>query len=435
MLKASSRAISKFSVLIICAALFGWLFGYVLHSITLALFIWSVLQLRELRKLKLWLAEELVTDPPDASGEWGDVFDHLYRIRKLRRTRESQLLDEINRFQQFSSALKDAVVILDKQFNMQWWNLAGEQLLGLQKQSDKDKPLFNILRDPSFIRYCQRGEYQEPLLQKSPHNSDIELQYTITEFGESEKLLVARDISDLIRLEQTRQDFVANASHELRTPLTVIRGYLETFLDQGNLSGPLTKAMLQMQQQSNRMQSLIGDLLMLSRLDSTEVTLDDNPVNASQLIISILDSVEQASEGKNHHITVDIAENIGLSGREKELHSAFSNLVYNALRYTQAGGNIHIQWRCDKTGGCFSVTDNGPGISSIHLDRLTERFYRVDDDRSSDTGGSGLGLAIVKNVVNRHQGQLKITSTLGAGSTFSCHFPLDTLVELDHPDR
>jgi len=430
LLKASSKAISTFSLLIFSAVIIGWLIDYMAYTLALVLFVWSVIQIHQMRKLKIWLAQELVIDPPIASGEWGEVFDHLYRIRKLRRTRESELLDQINRFQQFSAALTDAVVILDHQYNMQWWNRAGEELLGLKNQSDQDMPLFNILRDPNFIRYCHRGEYSEPLLQKSPHNSSIELQYTLTEFGESEKLLVARDISDITRLEQTRQDFVANASHELRTPLTVIRGYLETFLDQGNLPAPLQKAMQQMQQQSDRMQSLIVDLLLLSRLDSTEVIVDDSPVNISSIIMSSLESAEHAADGKKHDISVDLAENIGLTGKEKELHSAFTNLIYNALRYTQDGGTINIQWLCNDAGGCFSITDNGPGISSIHLDRITERFYRVDDDRSTESGGSGLGLAIVKNVLSRHQGYLEVESILGQGSTFRCHFPLDTLVEL-----
>ena len=391
---------------------------------------WSALQLYQFRKLKNWLAQELESDPPDAKGEWGVVFDHLYRIRKARLTREKELLFVINRFQQFSSALKDAVVIIDKQNNMQWWNRAAEHLLGFRDESDKGKPLFNIMRDPSFIRYCQRGQFNEPLLQTSPHDTNIELQYYITEFGDSEKLLVARDITDLIRLEQTRQDFVANASHELRTPLTVIRGYLETFLDQGSLPKPLSRAMQQMQQQSNRMQSLVEDLLLLSRLDSTEVNTDDSPVDISGVILSILGSAEQVAKGKKHNISVNLAENIGLVGREKELHSAFSNLIYNALRYTPDAGNIDISWSCDTSGGCFSVTDNGVGIESFHLDRITERFYRVDDDRSAHTGGSGLGLAIVKNVLNRHQGYLEIESTLNKGSCFSCHFPLDALTEL-----
>jgi two-component system phosphate regulon sensor histidine kinase PhoR len=416
--------------MVISVAIVGWIFDFLAWSIAIALLYWSILQLIQLRKLKHWLAQDLRDDPPESSGVWGEVFDQLYRIRKIRRNRETELLSTIDKFQQFSAALKDAVVVIDKQNNMQWWNLSAERLLGFKNDSDKGKPLFNIMRDPSFIRYLQRGQYQEPLLQKSPHDPKIELQYYITEFGESEKLLVARDITDLIRLEQTRQDFVANASHELRTPLTVIRGYLETFLDQHNLPLPLNRAMQQMQQQSDRMQSLVEDLLLLSRLDSTEVNIDQTPVDISSVVLTILGAAEQVTNGKKHNISVVLAENIGLVGREKELHSAFSNLIYNALRYTQDGGNLEIIWSCDANGGCLSVKDNGVGINSIHLDRLTERFYRVDDDRSADTGGSGLGLAIVKNVLNRHQGHLEINSTFGKGSCFSCHFPLDTLVEL-----
>jgi two-component system phosphate regulon sensor histidine kinase PhoR len=399
-------------------------------SITCALFVWSISQLIQFRRLRDWLEQELEADPPDAKGEWGDIFDHLYRIRKIRRNRENELLSVIERFQQFSAALNDAVVIVDQHNNMQWWNLSAERLLGFKNESDLGKPLFNMMRDPNFIRYYQRGNYQEPLLQSSPHDSEIELQYYITEFGKSEKLLVARDITDLIRLEQTRQDFVANASHELRTPLTVIRGYLETFLDQGGLIKPVERAMQQMQQQSNRMQSLVEDLLLLSRLDSTEVAMDEMPVDVCAIVLSVAGSAEQIAEGKKHTINIELAENIGMMGREKELHSAFSNLVYNAIRYTPDGGTIDIRWTCDSNGSCFSVTDNGPGISSIHLDRLTERFYRVDDDRSVHTGGSGLGLAIVKNVLHRHQGTLEIESTVGVGSCFSCVFPLETLVEL-----
>jgi len=427
--KSPYRALSSFFITVGGAALLGWIIDWLAWSLVIALFFWSVLQLREKSKLQLWLQQGLKKEPPEARGDWGEIFDQLYRFRKQRRRREKELLEVISRFQQSSAALKDAVVIVDPQLSMQWWNRSAERLLGLKKDSDHGQPLFNLLRDPRFIRYFQRADYTEPLQLKSPHDANIELQYSITEFGESERLLVARDISHLIRLEQTRQDFVANASHELRTPLTVIRGYLETFLDQP-LSRPLHKAMGQMQQQSNRMQSLVEDLLLLSKLDSTDIIMDESPVNVPTLILTIMESAQHLAADKEHNISVDLAENIGLLAREKELHSAFSNLVYNAVRYTPTGGNIHISWSCDATGGYFTVADNGPGISSIHLDRLTERFYRVDDDRSVSTGGTGLGLAIVKNVLSRHQANLLIDSTVGEGSSFSCHFPLDTLTEL-----
>lgn len=429
MAKSPYRALSSFFITVGVAALLGWIIDWLAWSLVIALFFWSVLQLREKSKLQLWLQQGLKKEPPEARGDWGEIFDQLYRFRKQRRRREKELLEVISRFQQSSAALKDAVVIVDPQLSMQWWNRSAERLLGLKKDSDHGQPLFNLLRDPRFIRYFQRADYTEPLQLKSPHDANIELQYSITEFGESERLLVARDISHLIRLEQTRQDFVANASHELRTPLTVIRGYLETFLDQP-LSRPLHKAMGQMQQQSNRMQSLVEDLLLLSKLDSTDIIMDESPVNVPTLILTIMESAQHLAADKDHNISVDLAENIGLLAREKELHSAFSNLVYNAVRYTPTGGNIHISWSCDATGGYFTVADNGPGISSIHLDRLTERFYRVDDDRSVSTGGTGLGLAIVKNVLSRHQANLLIDSTVGEGSSFSCHFPLDTLTEL-----
>ncbi|MCJ8298358.1 MAG: phosphate regulon sensor histidine kinase PhoR [Pseudomonadales bacterium] len=429
MAKSPYRALSSFFITIAVAALIGWIVDWLAWSLVIALFFWSVMQLREKSKLQLWLQQGLKKEPPEARGDWGEIFDQLYRFRKQRRRREKELLEVISRFQQSSAALKDAVVIVDQQLSMQWWNRSAENLLGLKKDSDLGQPLFNLMRDPRFIRYFQRADYSEPLQLKSPHDGSIELQYSITEFGTSERLLVARDITHLIRLEQTRQDFVANASHELRTPLTVIRGYLETFLDQP-LSNPLRKAMGQMQQQSNRMQSLVEDLLLLSKLDSTEIIMDDSPVNVPALILTIMESAQHLAADKDHHISVDLAENIGLLAREKELHSAFSNLVYNAVRYTQAGGNIQISWSCDATGGYFKVTDDGPGISSIHIDRLTERFYRVDDDRSVSTGGTGLGLAIVKNVLSRHQARLLIDSTPGQGSSFSCHFSLDTLTEL-----
>ncbi|EPJ48436.1 MAG: two-component sensor PhoR [Osedax symbiont Rs2] len=429
MAKSPYRALSSFFITIGLAALLGWIIDWLAWSLVITLFCWSVLQLREKSKLQRWLQQGLKKEPPEARGDWGEIFDQLYRFRKQRRRREKELLEVISRFQYSSAALKDAVLIVDSQLSMQWWNRSAERLLGLRKDSDQGQPLFNLLRDPRFIRYFQRADYTEPLQLKSPHNTNIELQYSITEFGESERLLVARDITHLVRLEQPRQDFVANASHELRTPLTVIRGYLETFLDQP-LSNPLRKAMGQMQQQSNRMQSLVEDLLLLSKLDSTDIIMDESPVNVPTLILTIMESAQQLTTDKEHHISVDLAENIGLLAREKELHSAFSNLVYNAVRYTPTGGNIHISWSCDATGGYFKVTDDGPGISSIHIDRLTERFYRVDDDRSVSTGGTGLGLAIVKNVLSRHQAKLLIDSTVGKGSSFSCHFPLDTLTEL-----
>jgi two-component system phosphate regulon sensor histidine kinase PhoR len=233
-----------------------------------------------------------------------------------------------------------------------------------------------------------------------------------------------------MRLEQTRQDFVANASHELRTPLTVIRGYLETFLDQ-ELPKPLSRGLDSMQQQARRMENLVSDLLLLSRLEASLHISDEQPIQIHSVIQHIMEGAEQLGRDKGHQFNVDIAPNYDLAGQEIELHSAFSNLVYNAVRYTPANGVIKVRWWVDEQGGHFSVKDNGPGIESIHLPRLTERFYRVDESRSSASGGTGLGLAIVKHVLARHNGQLTIKSKVGKGSTFACHFPLEIVTQFE----
>lgn len=406
--------------------LVGAIFGAIGWGLACGAILWAVLQIREIQKLQDWLQQGLVKELPESTGYWGSIFDELARIRKKQRRRERDRRDVIIRFQQTSAALPDAVVIINAQRNLEWWNRAAERLLGLKVKSDQGKPVFNLLRDPRFIRYIRREDYAEPLYLNSPHNTETKLEYTVTEFAKSDLLLVARDISQVTRLEQTRQDFVANASHELRTPLTVIRGYLETFLDQ-DLAPPLHRALGQMQLQSNRMESLVEDLLLLSKLDSSEYSSEEYPLNMALTLQSIVRSAEQLGRDKDQKISIDCDQQVELLGHEKELYSAFSNLIYNAVRYTQAKGVITIRWWQDAQGGHFEVQDNGPGIDSIHLDRLTERFYRVDDDRSAVTGGTGLGLAIVKHVLNRHSAQLQIESKLGVGSTFSCHFAREKL--------
>lgn len=404
----------------------GAAFGAIGWSLACGAIIWAILQIREIQKLQQWLQQGLVKELPESSGYWGSIFDELARIRKKQRRRDRDRRDVIIRFQQTSAALPDAVVIINAQRNLEWWNRAAERLLGLKVKSDQGKPVFNLLRDPRFIRYIRREDYAEPLYLNSPNDTEIKLEYKVTGFAKSDLLLVARDITQVTRLEQTRQDFVANASHELRTPLTVIRGYLETFLDQ-DLAPPVHRALGQMQLQSNRMESLVEDLLLLSRLDSSEYHREESSLKVDLMLQTIVRSAEQLGKGKEQQIHIECDQNVELLGREKELYSAFSNLVYNAVRYTPAHGLIKIRWWQDAQGGYFEVQDNGPGIDSIHLDRLTERFYRVDDDRSAVTGGTGLGLAIVKHVLNRHNAQLHIRSTLGVGSTFRCDFPKDKL--------
>jgi two-component system phosphate regulon sensor histidine kinase PhoR len=245
----------------------------------------------------------------------------------------------------------------------------------------------------------------------------------ITRYGNNEHLMLVRDVTRLHQLEQMRKDFVANVSHELRTPLTVICGYLETLLDNVEDVNPRwLRALQQMQQQGGRMQTLLNDLLLLAKLEATDYPSDNQPVAVPALLQSITNDAQALSGSKNQQITLDIEDHINLKGSEAELRSAFSNLIFNAVKYTPAEGKIRVRWWADGRGAHLSVQDSGIGIDSKHIPRLTERFYRVDSSRASNTGGTGLGLAIVKHVLLRHRGSMEINSVLGKGSVFICNF-------------
>jgi len=408
------------------ALVFGFMTGYPGWTAALAVTGWALLQVQQFGRLVYWLQHESDREPPEGRGSWGELFDELSRYQKRHRSRESYLRSVITRFQQSSAALNDAVVIIDQDNNLEWWNRSADRLLGLRAASDRGKPVMNLLRDPRFIRYFKKSNYSDPLDLPSPVNTDLQLQYQISEFGEGDRLLVARDITRLLQLEQTRQDFVANASHELRTPLTVIRGYLETYLEQ-DLPRPLVRGLEQMQQQSRRMENLVSDLLLLSRLEASRQISDEQPIQIHSMLTHIHEDGMALGKEKGHQLTLELDPEHDLLGQEIELYSAFSNLVFNAVRYCPADGRIQIRWWVDTEGGHFAVRDNGIGIESIHIPRLTERFYRVDESRSSSSGGTGLGLAIVKHVLARHGATLAIKSKVGKGSTFSCHFPTDML--------
>jgi two-component system, OmpR family, phosphate regulon sensor histidine kinase PhoR len=382
---------------------------------------WTLSQLLRLHK---WLREHQPDEPPpDGYGLWGEVFDSIYHLQRRNEKARGRLQAVIDRVQESTAALKDAVIMLDRDGNLEWWNRAAETLLGLQTPQDSGQSISNLVRDPRFKEYFERERYHEPLDLPSPVNSRLRLQIQITQYGNNEHLMLVRDVTRLHQLEQMRKDFVANVSHELRTPLTVISGYLETLLDNAEALGPRwLRALQQMQQQGARMQTLLNDLLLLAKLEATNYPTDNQPVAVDLLLLAISNDAQALSGERGHRISLEADPNLKLKGSEVELRSAFSNLVFNAVKYTPDTGDIRIRWWADEQGAHLTVQDNGPGIEAKHLPRLTERFYRVDASRASNTGGTGLGLAIVKHVLLRHRGRLDISSTLGKGSTFTCHF-------------
>jgi two-component system phosphate regulon sensor histidine kinase PhoR len=241
--------------------------------------------------------------------------------------------------------------------------------------------------------------------------------------------LPSQVVSHIQHLERIRQDFVANVSHELRTPLTVMHGYLETLLDQPDLNETWKKIFLQMHQQTLRMENLIENLLLLSRLESQEhENKSEHVVPVFSLLQQVCHEANAVSGEASHNIILDADEKLMLKGCDIELRSLFSNIIFNAVKYTSSKGKINIEWYKNKEAAYFAVKDTGIGISADHLPRITERFYRVDPARSRASGGTGLGLAIAKHVLIRHDAQLTIESVYGEGSVFTCIFPSSRMI-------
>ena len=405
----------------------GYYFGHPIEALILMLAAGNGWHILHLSRLQRWYDQEQINRLPHAMGAWGKLFSDAQRRHQQYIKNQQQLQGVINRIQDSTAALQDAVLMVDANGALEFWNQAAQTYLGLRNPVDIGQPITNLIRNPEFKTYFDKAKYQEPLVISSPANPDMFLQFSITLFGRKDRLILVHDVTRLRHLEQMRKDFVANVSHELRTPLTVISGYIETMQMGSDSLPPRWKRMLQqMYEQSHRMGNIIKDLLILSRLENTQ---NDKPkrINVPELLRAICEDAQALSDGR-HDIELHIDSQKDLSGYYNELRSAFSNLLFNAVKYTPEGGRIQVRWYASEERGCFSVEDNGPGIAPHHIPRLTERFYRADPSRNAETGGTGLGLAIVKHVLMHHQAELRITSALGKGSTFLCDFPSRVLL-------
>ncbi|MCL7941489.1 phosphate regulon sensor histidine kinase PhoR [Halomonas sp. ATCH28] len=423
------REFWRLATLVAIGALVGWPLSATVAGIAAGLLLCLAFHLRQLHALYQWLTLRPQEEPPAASGLWGELFDRLYRYQKSQRLTQQRLRATLQRIQESSEAMRDSVVMLDRHGDLEWWNSAAERMLGLKPQLDRGQHITNLLRDPRFVDYFHGRDYREPLTLPSPIDERLILQFQITLYGDDERLVMARDITRLHRLEQMRRDFVANVSHELRTPLTVLAGYLETYGDMaGQLPPRLGRSLSQMKAQTDRMQNLVNDLLLLSRLEIDRGGRDDAPLAMDTLLAAVQSDAAALSAGRQS-IAVEVEESRLLVGSEQEIRSALSNLAFNAVRYAGEGRHIVLRWRPHGEGACLEVEDDGEGIDPVHIPRLTERFYRVDKGRSTATGGTGLGLAIVKHVLLRHDARLEIDSHPGRGATFRCLFPAERLRE------
>lgn len=409
----------------------GWLVGAPHGFFTLALMVYLGWHLYNLYRLERWYYRRKKTQPPVSSGIWGEAFHHIYQLQRSSRIRKKRLANILSRFKESTAAMPDATVVLTQNDQIEWFNKAAKRYLGLQSKQDIGQRIDNLIRHSRFSEFLASGDYSEPLEMTSPLDEHRHFAFRIVPYGNNQKLLVVRDITRLKRLERMRSDFVANVSHELRTPLTVVSGYLENLMgDEGEHDiAQWEKCLQQMQGQTQRMTRLVEDLLMLSRLEDEEKTPVRDPVAVPALLSSLLEDARVLSGERDQQIALECDDTLWLRGSEKELASAFSNLVFNAVHYTPEHGHILLRWYQEGDNVCFEVKDDGIGIAAHHVHRLTERFYRIDAGRSRESGGTGLGLAIVKHVLDRHEARLEIDSRPGQGSTFRCVFPIKLRIE------
>jgi two-component system phosphate regulon sensor histidine kinase PhoR len=425
-----SRTLLRFSFYFSVCLLVGYIFDHMLASIFIFLIALLSTHYIHLYRLTKWLWHSKTMSPPSAPGIWHHIYEGVYHLQRRNRKKRKNLGELVKRFREGSEALPDAVVVINKDARIMWCNKNARIELGLRWPDDNGRRIDNLIRHPSFIDFLHKGDYQFPIEVPAPTNPNKMFEYRMMEYGQDQLLLIVRDVSRVSHLEEMRKDFVANVSHELKTPLTVINGYLEVLEGMAQGDSPITeKAISEMGSQTKRMQVLIQDLLILSRIESSSDRIFENVIDMQSMLAQIQLEAKALNKDKEHTITFKLDKDLKVYGVETELRSACSNLIFNALHYTPQGGKIEVIWKRRANGAFFAVRDNGDGIEDKHLRRLTERFYRVDKARSRKTGGSGLGLSIVKHVLHHHNATLEIDSTVGKGSEFSFLLPPELIAD------
>ena len=431
-------------MLIAIAAAAGYFFENFLVFFLLALAINFAINLYEISRLEFWLSKKNTKNPlpTEQLGKfWSSIAEKAFQ--------ESNKSEDITTSPiSFRDRTKNALIVKKKVFaqagtgtlminehdDVVWCNSEIEALLDFSYSELSSKNINNIIKDKRFSDYLDSQKYNRPLRSNAPNSDNKVFEYQAIVFSEEDRLIIVRDITQLDRLESMRKDFVGNLSHELRTPITVIQGYSEALLDNlDDIDAKWKKPLKQMHQSAIRMKNLIKDLLLLSSLETETPTGQRDDVHLHALLHEITGDTQQVFTKKNHNYSIDCERNIYITGDRSELYSAFSNLLSNAAKYTPKGGKINIRAAASQDFFDIEIIDDGIGIDTQHIPRLTERFYRVSESRTTDTGGTGLGLAIVKHVLARHDGELQIHSLIGLGSRFVCRFPKSRVTESKKP--
>ena len=407
-------------------------------GLALGAFVWLVLDSLYAGRLLRWLRTEqsnetpavMAGTQPGLPGVWGEVAD---RTRRLLKNRDQQYQESQARLDEFLAAMQastSGVVLLDAQGRIEWCNQMATQHFGFDAQRDVLQHIANLVREPAFRAYMASGNFSHDVVIAGHFSTParpVKLSVHVHAYGKGRKLLLSRDITAVELAEAMRRDFVANVSHEIRTPLTVLSGFIETLQSLQLTEAERARYLALMARQSHRMQTLVNDLLTLSRLEGSPLPDASDWMTTSALFAQCEQEVRALSAviaPQGQQLEFEPGQACEIAGVPTELYSAMSNLATNAVRYTPETGRVRVSWTLLEDGrGQFQVKDTGPGIAPEHLPRLTERFYRIDRSRSRETGGTGLGLAIVKHVAQRHGAELHIESQPGHGSCFSIIFP------------
>ena len=420
------KEIWRFSLLILGSGLIGFITGHTLLAMlatSVSIIGWQAYKLDALYR---WTINAKDNPMPESSGQTYLLHREISRRRVKNKNRKRQLSLLLNQFRQAISVLPDAIVLIDNDGKIEWANENAASVLGIKWPDDTAVRFSDLIRYPELDKLLKLKKPQiDGIIVNSIKDSNQTINFKCVRYTDNLRMVIARDVSRLIKVNQMHSDFVANVSHELKTPLTVLRGYLEIMESNNSLPEKFVKPLEQMSLQSVRMQLIVSDLLYLAKLENNNSIPKHEPINVTHIVNTIIETIQPLIEEKHHKVELDIDYSIDIVGAQTELHSAFSNLISNAIKYTPENGLIRVHWRNDGDKATFTVRDNGLGIAPQHVDRLTQRFYRVDTDRSRESGGTGLGLAIVKHVLQRHNAELEVNSEEGKGSEFKCIFTLN----------
>ena len=407
----------------IISSIFSQKLAVVIVLATLIIFI--LIHIYWIYKLSNWVESPSLKNLPNGTGIWQNIFAKLYRTYRQQKKSQTQLTTTLDQFIQAAEAINDGIVGVNEDNEILWSNKKAQKMLDINPKKDYNQPINYIFRNSDLSNYLAKENYEDSINIHNTNNKlDIEIKATF--FSENHKLITCRDLTSLKKIQNLRKDFVSNFSHELKTPLTVISGFLETLEDRKKIDVQSKKIISLMSEQAHRMKKLIDDLLLLSNVESDYLQNRSEKIIMRDIFKKIKNEVSFIDQ-QQHKISYSLNNEINIYGSSTEIYSAFINLLTNAIRYTDKKGEITVSWNKINNDAIFQVADTGIGIPEKHLKRITERFYRVDEDRSRESGGTGLGLSIVKNIMHQHQGEIRVASEINSGSSFKLIFPSERI--------